>query len=63
MERVANKHVSFDVQPEQYPVVGGILLATLEEVLGKETFNEDVKKAVADAYFSWLMFSLVKNLR
>ena len=51
VERVANKHVSFDVQPEQYPVVGGILLATLEEVLGKETFNEDVKKAVADAYF------------
>ena len=51
VERVANKHVSFDVQPEQYPVVGGVLLATLEEVLGKETFNEDVKKAVAEAYF------------
>ena len=51
VERVANKHVSFDVQPEQYPVVGGILLATLEEVLGKEIFNEHVKNAVADAYF------------
>ena len=51
VERVANKHVSFDVQPEHYPVVGGVLLATLEEVLGKETFNEDVKKAVAEAYF------------
>ena len=73
--RVAHKHVSFSVQPEQvdrlissyiytiytiylhylhylqYPVVGGVLLATLEEVLGKETFNEAVKGAVAEAYF------------
>ena len=30
VQRVANKHVSFDVQPEHYPVVGGVLLATLE---------------------------------
>ena len=51
VERVANKHVSFDVQPEQYPVVGGLLLATLEQVLGKDVFTEDVKNAVADAYF------------
>ena len=51
VERVANKHVSFDVQPEHYPVVGGVLLATLEEVLGKETFSGDVKNAVAEAYF------------
>jgi len=51
VNRVAHKHVSFDIQPEQYPVVGGVLLATLEEVLGKETFNGDVKSAVAEAYF------------
>jgi len=48
---VAHKHVSFDVKPEHYPVVGGVLLATLEEVLGVETFNADVKAAVAEAYF------------
>ena len=30
MERVANKHVSFNVVPEQYDVVGGILLEALE---------------------------------
>ena len=30
VQRVAHKHVSFDVQPEHYPVVGGVLLATLE---------------------------------
>ena len=35
----------------QYPVVGGVLLATLEEVLGTEIFNEAVKGAVAEAYF------------
>jgi len=43
--------VSFHVAPEHYPIVGGILLETLETVLGTDTFNEDVKAAVADAYF------------
>ena len=43
--------LSFDVQAEHYPVVGGVLLATLEDVLGKDTFNADVKSAVAEAYF------------
>ena len=32
-------------------MVGGVLLATLEEVLGTEIFNEAVKGAVAEAYF------------
>ena len=39
------------MKPEHYPVVGGVLLATLEDVLGVETFNADVKAAVAEAYF------------
>ena len=30
VERVANKHVSFGVESEHYPVVGGVLLQTLE---------------------------------
>ena len=30
VQRVAHKHVSFDVKAEHYPVVGGVLLATLE---------------------------------
>jgi len=51
VEKVANKHVSFGVQSEHYPVVGGVLLQTLEDVLGKEVFNEDVKAAVAEGYF------------
>lgn len=51
VERVCNKHVSFGVESEHYPVVGTILLQALEDVLGKEIFNEDVKAAVAEAYF------------
>ena len=30
VERVANKHVSFGVEKEHYPVVGAVLLQTLE---------------------------------
>jgi len=51
VQRVANKHVSLGVQPEHYPVVGVNLLASLEEVLGKDIFNEEVKAAVAEGYF------------
>jgi len=49
--KVANRHVSLDVTPEQYNVVGGTLLASLEEVLGKDVFNAEVKEAVAEGYF------------
>jgi len=51
VERVANKHVSLGVVPEQYPVVGVTLLGALEEVLGKDVFNDEVKTAVAEGYF------------
>jgi len=51
VERVSNKHVSLGVLPEHYPVVGVTLLGALEEVLGKEVFNEDIKSAVAEGYF------------
>eukprot|EP00092_Neocalanus_flemingeri_P027961 GFUD01030357.1.p1 GENE.GFUD01030357.1~~GFUD01030357.1.p1 ORF type:complete len:398 (+),score=89.46 GFUD01030357.1:51-1244(+) len=51
VERVSNKHVSLGVQPEHYPVVGVTLLGALEDVLGKEVFNEEVKTAVAEGYF------------
>jgi len=49
--KIVHRHVSLDVQPEQYAVVGHTLLASLEEVLGKETFNAPVKEAVAEGYF------------
>lgn len=49
--KVANRHVSLEVTPDQYNVVGGTLLASLEEVLGKDVFNAEVKEAVAEGYF------------
>lgn len=49
--RVAEKHVSVNVTAEQYTVVGLTLLAAMEEVLGKEIFNESVKAAVTEGYF------------
>ena len=51
VDKITNKHVSFGVEPEQYSVVGTILLQTLEEVLGKEVFNDEVKAAISEAYF------------
>ena len=51
VNRITNKHVSFGVEPDHYPVVGTILLQTMEEVLGKKVFNDEVKAAVTDAYF------------
>merc|ERR1712059_103562 len=51
VESVAKKHVAKGVSPHHYLAVGTILLNALEELLGKETFNADVKTAVAEAYF------------
>lgn len=32
VEKIAQKHTSFQIQPEQYNIVGGHLLATLDEM-------------------------------
>ncbi|MDR5860484.1 NO-inducible flavohemoprotein [Halomonas eurihalina] len=45
LETVVNKHVSLDIQPEQYPIVGECLMAAIGEVLG-----EAVTEEVADAW-------------
>merc|ERR1712059_132334 len=50
VESMGAKRVVKGVKPEDYPVVGGVLLDSLEEVLGKETFNADVKAGVAEGY-------------
>lgn len=49
VERVANKHTSFFIQPEHYPIVGQHLLATLQE-LAPDAFTEEVTAAWAEAY-------------
>ncbi len=34
LERIGHKHVSLDIRPEHYPIVGNHLLASIKEVLG-----------------------------
>ncbi|MYL23430.1 NO-inducible flavohemoprotein [Halomonas alkaliantarctica] len=45
LETVVNKHVSLDIQPEHYPIVGECLMAAIGEVLG-----DAVTPEVADAW-------------
>merc|ERR1719318_944236 len=49
--KIASRRVSLEVTPEQYNVVGEVLLLSLEELLGTEVFNKEVKGAVAEGYF------------
>ncbi|WP_417361829.1 NO-inducible flavohemoprotein [Gallaecimonas pentaromativorans] len=49
VERIAQKHTSFVVKPEQYAIVGKHLLATLQE-LAPDTFDSDTTAAWAEAY-------------
>ncbi|MGP9798566.1 NO-inducible flavohemoprotein [Halomonas sp. 86] len=45
METVVNKHISLDIQPHQYPIVGECLMEAIGEVLG-----DAVTPEVADAW-------------
>lgn len=49
LRNIANKHVSLDVRPEQYPIVGQHLLAAIKAVLG-EAATDDIMSAWAQAY-------------
>jgi nitric oxide dioxygenase len=49
LEGIANKHASLGVKPEQYPIVGEHLLASIKAVLG-EAATEDIISAWAQAY-------------
>ena len=44
VEKVVNKHVSFGVESEHYPVVGGVLLQTLE--VRRQTENKGNQKSL-----------------
>ncbi|MET1113508.1 MAG: NO-inducible flavohemoprotein [Comamonas sp.] len=48
--QIINKHVSLQVQPEHYPIVGQCLLASIREVLGAEVATDAVIDAWAAAY-------------
>jgi len=49
VERVANKHSSFFIQPDHYPIVGHHLIGTLKE-LAPEQFTPAVAEAWTEAY-------------
>ena len=49
VELIAQKHVSLQIKPEHYPIVGENLLASIREVLG-EGATDDVINAWGEAY-------------
>jgi nitric oxide dioxygenase len=48
--RIINKHVSLQILPEHYPLVGACLLQSIEEVLGKDIATAAVLEAWGAAY-------------
>lgn len=48
--QIINKHVSLQILPEHYPIVGKCLLQAIREVLGAETATDAVIDAWAAAY-------------
>ncbi|MRW84634.1 NO-inducible flavohemoprotein [Pseudoduganella sp. FT26W] len=47
---IVNKHVSLQIQPEHYPIVGAALLKAIREVLGEQVATDAVIEAWGAAY-------------
>lgn len=50
VEQIVNKHVSLQILPEHYPIVGTCLLQAIREVLGEEIATDAVIEAWGVAY-------------
>jgi nitric oxide dioxygenase len=50
LAQIINKHVSLQVLPEHYPIVGACLLRAIREVLGAEIATDEVLAAWGAAY-------------
>ena len=62
--RIARKHASLDIRPEQYPIVGANVLRAIKEVLG-EAATDDIMAAWQEAYevLAELFIKLENQLR
>jgi nitric oxide dioxygenase len=57
--RMVHKHVSLNVLPEHYPIVGGCLLRAIKTVLG-DAATDEIMAAWADGY--WFLSDLLIDL-
>ena len=56
VDRIVNKHVSLDIQPQHYEIVGGCLLKAIKAVLG-DAATDEVMTAWGEAY--WQLANLL----
>ncbi len=50
VSQIVNKHVSLQILPEHYPIVGSCLLRAIREVLGAEVATDEIIDAWRAAY-------------
>jgi nitric oxide dioxygenase len=58
VERIAQKHIGYDILPEHYPFVANALLGAIAEVLG-DAATDDVLAAWGEAY--WFLAEILKG--
>lgn len=63
LHHIGHKHVSLEIRPEHYPIVGNHLIAAIKEVLGSSA-TEDILNAWEAAYYQLaaLMIGVEKDM-